>query len=49
MLERSSPPSLDSEVHTELRAAFNHDLSIVELFKHPTVASLAERRFTSKD
>ncbi len=30
------------KVHAELRAAFNHDLSIVELFKHPTVASLAQ-------
>jgi amino acid adenylation domain-containing protein len=29
------------KVHAELRAAFKHDLSIVELFKHPTVASLA--------
>ena len=30
------------KVHAELRAAFNHDLSIVELFKHPTVGSLAQ-------
>jgi amino acid adenylation domain-containing protein len=30
------------KVHAELRAAFNQDLSIVELFKHPTVASLAQ-------
>jgi amino acid adenylation domain-containing protein len=30
------------KVHAELGAAFNQDLSIVELFKHPTVASLAQ-------
>ena len=30
------------KVHAELRAAFNHDLSIVELFKYPTVSSLAQ-------
>ena len=37
------------KVHAELRAAFNHDLSIVELFKYPTVSSLAQYFANLKD
>jgi amino acid adenylation domain-containing protein len=31
------------KVHTELRAALDHDLSIVEMFQYPTVRALADR------
>ena len=31
------------QVHRKLRSAFDHDLSIIEMFQYPTVRSLAER------